>query len=514
MKDQPRKIAITGLGGIGKTQIALELAYQTRDKYPDCSIFWIPATNAESLQQAFTEIGQQLGVPGVEEEQADMKKLVQRHLTRESAGQWLLIVDNVDDMEIWNSELKGCLPKNQQGCIVCTSRTRKLALQIAPTNVIEVPEMDEEMAMQLLSKSLINQKLLTRHQAARNLLEQLTFLPLAIVQAAAYINENGIALSDYLSLLEEQEQDVVELLSEDFEDDGRYPDAKNPVATTWLISFEQIQRLEPLAADYLSFISCVAPKDIPQSLLPPGPSCNKKTVAVGTLNAYSFVSKRTDDALDVHRLVQLATRSWLRDQGQWHVWADRTLTRLVEVVPLGGRDKREVWIAYLPHAIRVVGMTELWEAEGRMSLLDRIGCCERTLGRYRAAEWAHRQLLERREKVLGKDHPLMLVSMNEVARALNGQGKYAEAEKMHRETLALKEKVLGKEHPETLTSINNLALALDNQGKYAEAEKMHRERLALKEKVSGKEHPGTLRNMNNLAQALGNQGKYADGSIE
>jgi tetratricopeptide (TPR) repeat protein len=511
-KDQQPRVAITGLGGMGKTQIALEVAYRTKGKYPKCSIFWIPATNVESLQQAFTYIGQQLGVLGQKEEQTNAKKLVQSHLSQESAGQWLIIVDNVDDIEIWNKELKDCLPKSQQGFLVCTTRNRQVAVRIAASNVIEVPEMDEEMAMQLLSKSLINQELLADHQIAIKLLEQLAFLPLAAVQAAAYINTNGIGLSEYLLLLEEQEKDVVKLLSEDFADEWRYSDAKNPVATTWLISFKQIQELNPLAAEYLSFVSCVDPKGIPQSLLPPGQSRKEETDAIGTLSAYSFVSRRAlDHALDVHRLVHLVMRSWLRSQKQWHIWVDKTLTRLVEVLPLGGHDKREVWTAYLPHAIHVVGLAELCERKDR--LLDRVGRCEKTLGHYKAAEWAHRQLLEQREKVLGKEHPSTLVSMNGVAQALSDRGKYAEAEVMHRETLALREKVSGKEHPSTLVSMNEVAQALSSQGKYAEAEVMHRETLALREKVSGKEHPETLVITNNLAQTLSRQGKYAEAEV-
>jgi hypothetical protein len=90
----------------------------------------------------------------------------------------------------------------------------------------------------MLSKSLIDQSLLQNDRDTVNLLKQLTFLPLAIVQAAAYINKNGITLSDYLSLLQDQEQNIIELLSEDFEDEGRYRDVKNLVVTTWLISFE------------------------------------------------------------------------------------------------------------------------------------------------------------------------------------------------------------------------------------------------------------------------------------
>jgi hypothetical protein len=222
------------------------------------------------------DIGQQLGILPSEEEQANAKKLAQRHLSQQSTAQWLFIVDNVDDMDMWN-ELKAYLPKSRRGCVICTTRSRKVAVKItAASNVIEVPEMDEEIAMQLLGKSLVHQELLASRQDALKLLEQLTCLPLAIVQAAAYINENGIVLSEYLLLLEEQEQDVVELLSEEFEDDGRYENIKNPIATTWLISFEHILQIDPLAAECLSFIACVDPKDIPQSLLPPAQSGRRR----------------------------------------------------------------------------------------------------------------------------------------------------------------------------------------------------------------------------------------------
>lgn len=509
IKNQPPKLAVYGLGGVGKTQIALELAYQTREKYPECSVFWIPATNAESLQQAFTNISQQLGMPGVEDEQADAKKLVQRYLGQDSAGQWLLVIDNVDDMDIWNNELKSYLPRSHQGCVVCTTRSRKVAVKIAAVNVIEVLKMNQEMAMQLLGRSLINQTLLSRHKDALELLKQLTFLPLAIVQAAAYINANGIALSDYLSLLDEQEEDVIDLLSEDFEDDGRYQDVKNPVATTWLISFDQIQRLDPLAAEYLSFMSCVNPRDIPQSLLPLAQSKEKKEKAIGTLDAYSFISRRSDNALDVHQLVHLVTRSWLRAQNQWHSWANRTLERLVEVVPFGDHDKIEVWTAYLPHAIHVVNLAELCEGEGRMRLLDRVGRCEWTLGRYKAAEWAYKQLFEKREKVLGKEHPETLDSMNELGVVLNSQGKYVEAEKMHREALRQIEKVSGKDSLGMSISMNNLALVLRNLGRYTEGENMHRKVLKIEERL-GMKDVSTLYSMSNLAQVLRDQERYAE----
>src|SRR5205823_4934107 len=95
---QPSQVAITGIGGVGKIQVVLELAYRVRERYPDCSVLWLPVTNSETLQQAYLEAGRQLGITGFEEEQADVKKLVQRYLNQESAGQWLVVFDNADNI--------------------------------------------------------------------------------------------------------------------------------------------------------------------------------------------------------------------------------------------------------------------------------------------------------------------------------------------------------------------------------------------------------------------------------
>ena len=510
---QPPKIAITGLGGVGKTQIVLELAYRTKEKHQDCSVFWLPATNAESLQQAFTDIGQQLEVPGIEEKQADVKKLVQCHLSQESAGEWLLIVDNVDDIEIWNHELKAYLPKSQQGYVVCTTRNRRVAVKIAAANVIEVAEMDEEMAMQLLTKSLINQEPLNSHQDARKLLEQLTFLPLAIVQAAAYINENGIALSEYLVLLEEQEQDVIDLLSEDFDDDGRYEDVKNPVATTWLVSFEHIRRLDPLAAEYLSFMSCIDPRDIPQSLLPPAQSRKKETDAIGTLNAYSFVSKRAaDEALDVHRLVHLAMRNWLRTNNEWLVWADKTLERLVDVIPLDGNGNKKVWKACLPHAHYVVGCTAEEKQIGkRTQLLGNMAVCLTLEERYNEASNAFSLLVKTLQQVLGEEHPTTLDNMGNLAATYRDQGRWKDAEILFFQVLEGKTRVLGdKDHPSVLTTRDNLAITYYMQGRWKEAEELQMQVLETYLRVFGEEHPSTLTSKANLATTYSRQGRWKE----
>ena len=506
---------------MGKTQVVLELVYRVRQSNPDCSVLWLPAINAESLQQAYLEAGQRLGISGIKEERADVKKLVQDHLNQESAGRWLLIFDNADDIDMWIKKdgdgngppaLKGYLPRSSQGRIIFTTRSRKVAVKLAQQNVIEVSEMDEKIAGLLLRKSLINQDLLTSHQDTLELLQQLTFLPLAIIQAAAYINENSVTLLDYLSLLKDQEQNVIDLLSEDFEDEGQYRDTKNPIANTWLISFEQIRRLDPLAAEYLSFMCCINPRDIPQSLLPPAQSRKRETDAIGTLSAYLFVSRRSaDKSLDLHRLVHLATRNWLQREKSLAQWTLRAVGRLGKVFPVDDHKNRSLWRTYLPHAHYVLDSVFIEDGvKEKVELLSKFGMCLFSDGRYNEAEKYAFSVVETRSRLLGEEHPDTLISMNKLASIYRNQGRWKEAEQLGIQVLELQKRVLGEEYPDTLISINNLALTHQNQGRWKEAEQLGVQVVELSKRVLGEEHPDTLISISNLASTNWNQGRWKE----
>ena len=521
MSTQTTKIAITGLGGVGKTQLLLELVYRMKDKNKSCSIIWIPATDMESLQKTYRNVAQQLGIPGSGEERADVKRLVQAHLSKESAGQWLLVFDNADDIDMWTAKpgteqtsdhLIDYLPRNRQGCIIFTTRDRKTAIKLAQQNIIEVPEMDEDMATELLQKCLVNQDLVNNKQDTKALLAQLTYLPLAIVQAAAYINENDIVLADYLSLLAEQEEEVIDLLSEEFEDDWRYRNVKNPVAATWLISFEQIHHRDPLAAEVLSLMACVDAKDIPQSLLLPGPSRKKETDAIGTLNAYSFISRRKVDlGLDLHRLVHLVMRNWLRKEGLLAQWTHKAITRLDEVFPDHNHKNRNVWRAYLPHACFALRSDLIKkDDERRTELAWRVGMCLYSDGRYNEAEILFYEVKETYKMVLGGEHPDTLTSMNNLASTFRNQGRWREAEELFVQVMETSGRMLGEEHPSTLTSMANLASTFRNQGRWEEAEKLDVQVMETSKRMLGEEHPSTLTSMANLASTFRNQGRWEE----
>jgi hypothetical protein len=522
-KTHTAKVAIMGLGGVGKTQLALELLFRIKDKHPDCSIIWIPATNAESLHQAYLDAAQQLGIPRWDDDKEDVKRLVQGYLGKESTGRWLLVFDNADEIDMWTARagsglqhgqgsqpLIDYLPKSKQGTILFTTRDRKIAVKLAQQNVVDVPAMGRDAATQLLEKCLVNQDLVNSRQDTSALLSQLTYLPLAIVQAAAYINENEIALADYLSLLAEQEEEVIQLLSEEFEDDGRYRDVKNPIATTWLISFEKIRQRDLLAADYLSFMACVEPKDIPQSLLPPGLSRKRETDAIGTLTAYSFLTRRpADHALDLHRLVHLAMRNWLRKEEQLAQSTEKAIVRLEEVFPNSSHENRSLWRTYLTH-VRYVLESDFvdkdWEA--RMDLMWRYGKCLYQDGRWDEAEVPITQVLETRKRVLGADHPDMLISMAKLASTYRNQGRWDAAEELEVQVMETRKKKLGADRPSTLTSMANLASTYRNQGRWDAAEELEVQVMETRKKKLGADHPSTLTSMANLASTYSNQGRW------
>ncbi|KAL2809773.1 putative kinesin light chain [Aspergillus granulosus] len=446
-----KKLAITGLGGVGKTQIALELAYHMRDRVPECSIFWVPWLHGIKL--------------------AEVKERLRTYFGRTNK-KWILIFDNADETDMWikgnrtTPPLKNIIPQSENGHILFTSRNRRLAVNLASPNVLSIPDVDQETAKEIFRNLLIQKDLLQDDYMTSALLEQLAFLPLAISQAAAYINQNDISLARYISLLGKQEG-TIELLSEEFEDDGRYTELQNPVATTWLVSFLQIQQVDEIASDYLSFMACISPRDIPESILPPQASAKRRVEALGLLKAYSFVTTQVNNSiLSLHRLVHLATRNWLSKRETLKSWVEKTAKQLDEIFPDNNHDNRQMWRDCLPHALYLVNSAEFQAyQDNHYSFLARIGRCLQSDGRYSEGEILFQNVLKIQERACGPEDPDTLASVLQLGSVFANQGKYDEAEAMHRQALRGRKKVLGPEHPDTLTSVGNLGSVLADQGK-------------------------------------------------
>src|SRR3569833_665868 len=459
-----QRTAIEGLGGVGKTHIALEAAFRIRKRHPDCHVFWVPAVDIASFENAYREIGKELKVAGIDEDKADVKALVRAALSRESAGSWLLIIDNVDDVKLFgeSASFSDYLPFSRNGSILFTTRTYEAVamLDIPPSNVITTMEMSRNEAVELLQRNLKESH--TRDaESTAGLLDFLANLPLAIKQASAYMAKTRMSTTKYLEHCRSSDKNSVSLLSREFEDRNRYKNIKNPVATTWLNSFAHISRDNELAAQYLRFMCILAEQDIPASLLPPADELEKDE-AVGILKAYAFISERAEtDSFDMHRLVRLAMRNWLEKERKLQECVNRVIQRLVDAFPFPEHENRDVWTRYLPHAQTALNFREdAGEEETKSRLLFNVAQSHVHLGKYAEAEPMHRQALELTEKALGAEHPDTLASMNNLAILLSNQGRYEEAEPMYRQTLELREKAFGAEHTATLASMKNLAFLL------------------------------------------------------
>lgn len=459
------------------------------------------------IDQAYLNIAQTLGLCDVNPAQVNAQ--IKTYLSSERAGKWLLIFDNADDMDM-RPTLEDALPESEHGCVLFTTRNRKLAVELASSDTIPIPDVDRDTALKILEKSLIDQALLKDSETTVALLKQLTFLPLAIAQASAYINKNSLDLSTYLELLQEKEPDIVNLLSEDFKDAGRYKDIQNPVVTTWLISFEQIQRQNQLAADFLSFMACINPRNIPYSLLPSSTSKKRKADALGLLSAYSFTNAQ-DMGISLHRLVHIAVRNWLKKSSVFSHWIQRVADRMAEVFPNSHYTNRGLWRQYLPHALSLVHDEEFrLQREHYLNLLDNMACCLLSDGRYHEAELLLTDLMEMRIEKHGHECHSTFLSIARLAETYCYQGRWVEAEELQIRALEIGKTVLGAEHPDTLTCMNDLALTCWSQERWTEAEELGIQVLEIRKKVLGAEHPHTLTGMHNLASTYWSQERWAE----
>lgn len=514
------KVAVSGLGGVGKTQLVLELLYQLREKDEQYSAIWIQATTMESLDQGYHEAARRFGLGDAGGRNANIKEILRDFLSQESAGHWVLVLDNADDLNMWtesntmstqnsSKKLLEYIPRSKTGRVIFTTRDRKVGVRLAHQNIIEVPKMAEDTATQMLRNSLIHKELVDSDPLnTKAMLAWLTHLPLAISQAAAYINENGITISDYLTLVDCQEQVIIELLTEDFEDDARYSDLKNPVATTWLISFRMIQQRNSLAADYMSFMACIDHKDIPKLLLPPGPSPKNEMDAIGTLSAYSFVTVRPEDAaLDLHRLVHLTIRNWLREEGLLAGWTHRAIDRLEEVFPNHEHGNRAIWRAYLPHARHVLESDLVARDDtNRIALEWKVALCYYNDGRFHEAETLFREVMECWTIMLGEDHPDTLKSVARLALTYHGLSRFEESKVLGLRAMEAQKRVLGEEDPETLSTMSHLAMTFSDLSQWKESEELELRTMEIRQRVLGSEHPDTLVGMSNLVYLYNCQG--------
>ncbi len=527
--------AISGLGGIGKSQLAIEYAYRYRQEYR--AILWVRAETSEALTASYSELARLLHLP--QQEAQDQQIVVHAVKTwLSSRNDWLLILDNADDLKLAWSFLPGECP----GHLVLTTRAQvmgKLARRL------EVETLDQETgALLLLRRSglvetgaPVDAASPEDQSLARALTAALDGLPLALDQAGAYIEETACGLSGYL---QEYEERRAHLLAHR----GMLPDDHpEPVATTWSLSFEKVESANPTAAYLLRTCAFLAPDDIPEALLaralqmapPPAGDAEKQqpplpagevegqeqplapvpkgeslNQAVAILRTYSLVRRNpAQQTLAVHRLVQAVLRESLSEAEQ-QAWVRHITLLLNEALPSIEFAHWQLCEQYVPHAQECARLASgrIGAAEARLCYW--VGGYLLQRQRTREAEPYVRQALLLRERHLGKEHPQTAASLDSMARWWELQGKYAQAEPLYVRALGIRERELGASHPDTATSLNNLAGLYYSQGKYAQAEPLYVRALGIYERELGASHPDTASSLNNLAGLYESQGRYEE----
>ncbi|KAI9685382.1 MAG: hypothetical protein M1822_004513 [Bathelium mastoideum] len=532
------RVALVGLGGVGKSQIVIEYAYRIRKAVPQTLVIWIHASNPTRFNQGYREFADKVSLTGRESANADILQLVSTWLSDERNGQWLMILDNVDDDDVFFSgsedtsgstqtidtamhgkPLETFLPQTRNGMILITSRNRTAAFNLVGDygDIVQVEPMEEEDALALLqTKVPIDESSRADATALVNALEG---VPLAITHAAAYIKMRAstTSVSTYRKLFRESEANQVHLLSnKKWKDLRRHHSARDAVIVTWQISFDQIRKTDLKAADLLALMSMFDKQGIPRSLLGNNTSQLDFDDALMPLLSFSLVRAEIGkQTLEMHRLVQVSIRAWLKSENQLSKWTKESIRTLSSAFPTG---KFGTWAdckVLLPHVKEIVS----YVVEDKKDLLNQAktafnaGWYLRLIGDGKATEAMHQQAVERFEKAHGPEHPETLTSISHFAIVLEDRGKYERAGAMHRKVLEERKKMFGSEHPDTLTSVNNLGVLLQKQGKYEEAEMMHRQVLKEYEKTLGPEHLDTLNSVKNLGSVLGKQGKYEEAEM-
>jgi tetratricopeptide (TPR) repeat protein len=424
--------AVHGLGGVGKTQLAIEYAHRHASNYD--LIWWIRAEQPLAIPGQLVPFARRLGIP----EQADQGETIQA-LWEElrQRDHWLLVFDSAEAPQ----DLRASWPPGGQGQVLITSRNPAWG-GLAATLPMDVLQRAE--AVTFLGRRLGRDDPTSDFDG---LAAALGDLPLALEQAAAYLEETATPTGEYLILLATHAKELFRL--------GRPATTEQTIATTWTVSLQRLRQQTPAAEDLLMLYAFLAPDDIPRSLPTKHPDMLPERLAatvraplayqqaIGALRRYSLIKTSEDgNALSVHRLVQAVTRQQLNDV-QEHQWRTAALHLLRAAFPNRHTDP-DAWPDYarlLPHVVAVTDHASAGDIDVDKTnwLLTQAGLYLLQRADYRQARSLFERVLAIDEARLDADHLTIAQSLNSLAVVLRGQGGLDGAHTLHERALAIRE---------------------------------------------------------------------------
>ena len=444
--------AISGLGGIGKTQTAVEYAYRSRDSYQ--FVLWVQANTRETLLLNFVALAGLLDLP---EKDAREQQMVVHALKRwfETHTGWLLIFDNADDLAM----VRDYLPEGTKGHTLLTTRAQAMG---GLARKIELDTMEPEEGAELLLRragiitedATLERASTTDRAAAIDIVRAMDGLPLALDQAGAYIEETNESVSNYLSIYQQQRAELLNRRG------GLVPGHPDSVATTWSLAFEHVEGANPAAIELMRFCAFLAPDAIPEELIIEGAphlgpvlqpvvaDRSRLNAALAELLKYSLIRRdATTHTLTIHRLVQAVIKDEMDEKTQRH-WAERAVRATCQVFPYEEPPPWSRSQRYLPQALVCEDLIKEWNLtlDEAAALLNYAGFYLENRGQYREAEPLMQYALTIGENRYGRDHPYTDFLLNNLALLYDDQGKYEEASRSTSVPWP-SEKALGPEHP-------------------------------------------------------------------
>lgn len=507
--------AIKGLGGIGKSQIAVEFAYRSRDLGRYRHTLWVNAATEETIIASLREIAELLPSFSAKSE-TNLRKLVEaiKRWLEQCTLQWLLIFDNVDNVDSL-PVIQEYLPQEGNGSVLITTRANAVgsfaaSLEVEKMGLIEGTQflLHRTQRFDQASDEVANE--------ATNVVIALDCFPLALDQAGAYIEETECSFSSYLQFYQTHRKKL--LLRRGLQTTD-YPDS---VATTWSLSFQKVEQANPAAAELLRLCAFLAPDTIPEELIRNGVSCwspklkqvaadpFKLNMAFEELLKFSLMRRQPEtETLSIHRLVQAVLKDVMK-RGKQRQWAERVVQAVSSMFP-NAKDAT-TWpqcLRYLSQSQACQSLIKDYEIinVAAMSLQTATATYLQKLALYTVAEPLYQYALEISKQLTGMDHPATVLCLDYLAMLYRDQGRYEQAEQLWIQALEISRRVCGMDYSTTAICLKNLAMLYKDQRKYEQAEQLWLQALESCKNVWGNS-PYTLECFDNLAMLYGGQGKY------
>lgn len=453
-----------------------------------------------------------------------------------------MILDNADDESIFFNakearsentairQLADLLPQDRHGSILVTSRSKQATVDLVggPSFMVDVLPMSEDDASMLLRNRSADQR--SSEKDVKRLVRELGSIPLAVAQAAAFISRKSprMTISRYLSIFQQSFESQTALMGQKIDEIQQYPSIPNAILTSWAISFDQIRERHPNSSELLATMSYLDPQAIPESLFASkfGKESLEFENRIGPLVSFSLISPDIGGtSFNMHRLVQLGTREWLKKHNEEEKWKQEALNLVVAAFPDKSRSgQSHEWALceeLSPHAESVLNQlpTSLGVRQNllHVALLENTAFFADLKGDLNGAlekRIAAREILS---EVYGWNHPIVIDTSSHISDLLSETGRANLAVRSLRANLKRRDESLGPDHRNSRVSLHTMAKLselLREQGELDEAQSMGMRALEGLKQRFGPSDPSTLRAQRTCALLLQAKGRKESARVE